>query len=88
MVLREKKVDITKKTVDGEHFGDDIPDYLRISSANLERIRMAYDRKLMIEAMIKHAEGLAQHKVVKFINAAGVVTSDTKLLKELNIVMI
>jgi hypothetical protein len=22
--LREKKVDITKKTVDGEHFGDDI----------------------------------------------------------------
>ena len=59
MVPREKKVDITKKTVDGEHFGDDIPRLsFRISSNNLERTRMAYDRKLMIEAMIKHAEGL------------------------------
>ena len=37
---------------------------------------MAYDRKLMIEAMIKHAEGhIAKHKAnveVYFHNAAGV----------------
>ena len=34
---------------------------------------MAYDRKLMIEAMIKHAEGLIQHKPNEvYHNAAGV----------------
>ena len=37
---------------------------------------MAYDRKLMIDAMIKHAEGhIAKHKAnveVYFHNAAGV----------------
>ena len=54
---------------------------------------MAYDRKLMIEAMIKHAEGhIAKHKAnaeVYFHNAAGVGEHPDILEaieKELNIV--
>ena len=54
---------------------------------------MAYDRKLMIEAMIKHAEGhIAKHKAnveVYFHNAAGVGEHPDILEaieKELNII--
>ena len=51
---------------------------------------MAYDRKLMIEAMIKHAEGLYQHKANGSLpNAAGVGEHPDILEaieKELNIV--
>ena len=54
---------------------------------------MAYDRKLMIEAMIKHAEGhIAKHRAnveVYFHNAAGVGEHPDILEaieKELNII--